>query len=83
MSSALRTGATAMGAVPKIAALSHPAVPPLVRLGDTLSAVARAREGAAWWIVRLMLASAAIACVRPLLRSVRPAAAVRAERVRA
>jgi hypothetical protein len=83
MSSALRTGATATGAVPKIAALSHPAVPPLVRLGDTLSAVARAREGAAWWIVRLMLASAAIACVRPLLRSVRPAAAVRAERVRA
>ena len=83
MNSALRSGAIAMGAVPKIAVLSHPAVPPLVRLGDTLSAVARAREGAAWWIVRLMLASAGIACVRPLLRSVRPVAAVRAERVRA
>ena len=83
MLAALRSGSRAMAGAPRVAALSRPEVPPLVRLGDTLSAVARARSGAAWWIVRLMIAAAAIGCVRPLLRSARSAKVPAGQRARA
>jgi hypothetical protein len=62
-SASLRT----MCALPAPRALPVASVPPGARLLSLAIATARARDGVAWVVLRLLLAAAAVLCLRPVL----------------
>jgi len=68
-SASLRT----MGTLPTPRALPIASVPPGARLLALALAAARARDGVAWVVVRLLLAAAGVLCLRPVLGALKTA----------
>jgi hypothetical protein len=81
--SAISRASGALAAVPSPRMLARPVSASPVVLGDALAAAGRARNNIAWWVLRVMIAAGALACIRPVLRASRPRVQPAPQRVRA